>query len=56
MKHYAIIVAGGSGSRMGGEIAKQFMSLGEQHVIVHTIEKLLSQFYPGEIILVLTYD
>lgn len=56
MKHYAIIVAGGSGSRMGGDIAKQFILLGDKPVLVHTIEKFLSLSYPVEIILVLPSD
>jgi len=52
-KYYAIIVAGGSGSRMGGDIAKQFMSLGDKPVIVTTIERFLSLSFPLEIIVVL---
>lgn len=53
MKHFAVIVAGGSGSRMGGDIAKQFLNLGDKPVLVHTIEKFLSLSFPVEIILVL---
>lgn len=52
-KRYAIIVAGGSGSRMGGKIAKQFLELGGKPIIVHTIEKFLAMDSPPEIILVL---
>jgi 2-C-methyl-D-erythritol 4-phosphate cytidylyltransferase len=55
-KYYAIIVAGGSGSRMGGEIAKQFINLGGKPVIVHTIERFLSVSKPLDIILVLPSD
>jgi len=52
-KRYAIIVAGGSGSRMGGNIAKQFIELGGKPVIVHTIERFLALDNLPEIILVL---
>ncbi len=37
----AIIVASGTGSRMGGEIPKQFLRLKEKPVLVHTLEKFL---------------
>ena len=39
MKHVAIILAGGSGTRMGGAMPKQFLSLKDKPVIVHTLEK-----------------
>lgn len=55
-KHQAIIVAGGSGSRMGGNVAKQFMELDNRPVLVHTIEKFLSLSFEVEIILVLPAD
>ncbi|NTU94955.1 MAG: 2-C-methyl-D-erythritol 4-phosphate cytidylyltransferase [Bacteroidales bacterium] len=51
-KCYAVIVAGGSGSRMGGEIAKQFLMLGDKPILLHTIEAFLSLSFPVEIILV----
>lgn len=38
-KRYAIIVAGGSGKRFGGEIPKQFQLLNGKAVLMHTIEK-----------------
>lgn len=37
--HAVIIVAGGSGSRMGAGVAKQFMMLGGEPVIVRTIKR-----------------
>ena len=40
-KKFAIIVAGGSGSRMNSEIPKQFLPLGEKTIIEHTIQKFL---------------
>ena len=39
---FAAILAGGIGSRMGGtDIPKQFLTLGDKPVIVHTIEKFV---------------
>ncbi len=38
MKRYAIIVAGGSGSRMLSETPKQFMLLGHKPILMHTIQ------------------
>ncbi len=52
-KYYAIITAGGSGTRMGGGVAKQFLEIGGKPVIVHTINNFLSLPFPVEIILVL---
>ena len=52
MKRYAIIVAGGSGTRMQGTLPKQFLSLAGRPVLMHTLEKF---HRPGiEIILVLS--
>ncbi len=39
MTRYAIIVAGGSGSRFGGEVPKQFQLLAGRPVLMHTIDK-----------------
>lgn len=53
MKKYAIIVAGGSGSRMKGEVPKQFMLLNGKPVILYSIEAF-NAFDPSvEIILVI---
>lgn len=41
MKKYAIIVAGGSGTRMGSEIPKQFLPLNNKPILFHTIEVFL---------------
>ncbi len=41
IKKYAIIVAGGSGSRMKASVPKQFLPLGNKPILVHTIEKFL---------------
>ena len=34
----AVILAGGTGERMGGDIPKQFLSLGGKPVIMHSVE------------------
>ncbi|MCG8578302.1 MAG: 2-C-methyl-D-erythritol 4-phosphate cytidylyltransferase [Bacteroidales bacterium] len=37
MTNYAVIVAGGSGTRMGSEIPKQFLKVNDLPVLMHTI-------------------
>ncbi|MCP9746367.1 2-C-methyl-D-erythritol 4-phosphate cytidylyltransferase [Lacihabitans sp. CS3-21] len=54
-KKYAIIVAGGSGSRMKASVPKQFLPLGNKPILVHTIEKFL-QIRDLSIILALPVD
>lgn len=51
LPRYAVIVAGGKGLRMGGELPKQFLPLGGKPVLMHTLER----FAPlvDELILVL---
>lgn len=38
MSNYALIIAGGSGNRMGQDIPKQFMYLDNRPIIIHTME------------------
>lgn len=38
MKKIAIIIAGGSGNRMGQDIPKQFLNVGEKPVIMYTLD------------------
>lgn len=38
---FAGIVAGGTGTRMGADIPKQFLKIGEKPIIVHTISRFL---------------
>ena len=53
MERYVIVVAGGKGLRMGGDIPKQFLPIGGKPVLMRTIEVFL-QVYPDiRIILVL---
>ncbi len=56
MKYFAIIVGGGSGSRMLSEIPKQFMLLRGRPVLMHTIEAFHSSEYNPQIIIVLNVD
>src|SRR5512140_18905 len=53
MQLYAVIVAGGSGKRMGAEIPKQFLELAGRPVLMHTIERFKSFNETIEIITVL---
>lgn len=39
---YAVIAAGGTGSRMGKSIPKQYIDIGGKAIIVRTVEKFLS--------------
>lgn len=56
MKYYAIIVAGGSGTRMQTTIAKQFLMLHHQPVLMHTLSAFYNSLFKPEIILVLHPD
>lgn len=53
---YIIIVAGGKGLRMGGEIPKQFMEIGGLPVLMHTIKRFREYSEKLNIILVLPHD
>lgn len=56
MKQAAVIVAGGSGSRMQSELPKQFLPLAGRPVLVHTVQRFL-QFDPVlPVVLVLPAD
>jgi len=53
MQLYVVIVAGGSGKRMGAEIPKQFLELAGRPVLMHTIERFKTFNEGIEIITVL---
>jgi 2-C-methyl-D-erythritol 4-phosphate cytidylyltransferase len=53
MDLYVVIVAGGSGKRMGMDTPKQFMELGGKPVLMHTIERFRQFSSSIEIITVL---
>lgn len=50
---YAVIVAGGSGLRMGADKPKQFLLLKEKPILWHTLQQFLKAFQDLKIILVL---
>ena len=56
MKKYAIIVGGGSGTRMNTPIPKQFMLLDGKPVLMHTIGKFIDADPSIDIIVVLRSD
>jgi len=53
MTKYAIIVAGGTGSRMGGNLPKQFMLLKDKPVLYYSLKTFLNAYDDLYIILVL---
>jgi 2-C-methyl-D-erythritol 4-phosphate cytidylyltransferase len=53
LKKYAIIVAGGTGSRMGGDVPKQFMLLNHKPVLYYSLKNFLDAFDDLETVLVL---
>lgn len=53
MKYYAIIVAGGKGLRMGGDVPKQFQLVGRRPVLMHTLQQFRNAFADLQVILVL---
>jgi 2-C-methyl-D-erythritol 4-phosphate cytidylyltransferase len=53
MQKYAVIVAGGSGTRMGGNTPKQFLLLNDKPVLYYTLKVFLEAYPDIQIILVL---
>jgi 2-C-methyl-D-erythritol 4-phosphate cytidylyltransferase len=53
---FAIIVAGGSGTRMGGDVPKQFLLLKGRPVLMHAIEAFNYSSFQPQIIVVLPAD
>jgi 2-C-methyl-D-erythritol 4-phosphate cytidylyltransferase len=53
MKKFALIVAGGSGSRMGSQIPKQFHEMNKMPVLMHTIMRFYKYDKNCELIVVL---
>jgi len=56
LKKFAIIVAAGSGTRMGGKLPKQFMLLKDRPVLYYTLKVFLKAYDDLKIILVLHED
>ena len=53
MKKYAVVVAGGAGVRMGGNIPKQFLMLQNKPVLYYTLRTFIEAYADMQIILVL---
>jgi 2-C-methyl-D-erythritol 4-phosphate cytidylyltransferase len=53
MKKWAVIVAGGSGTRMKSDIPKQFIEIGGKPILMHTLEAYHAAFATLKLILVL---
>jgi 2-C-methyl-D-erythritol 4-phosphate cytidylyltransferase len=56
MKKYAIIVAGGTGKRMGEALPKQFLKLGGTPILIHTLQAFNSADPDIELILTLPQE
>ena len=56
MNKYAVIVAAGSGTRMGGTTPKQFLLINNKPVLYYTLQTFLNAFADIQIILVLPVD
>lgn len=54
MKKYAVIVAAGSGTRMGKEVPKQFLTLGARPILYYTLEAFYNAYPDVNVILVVS--
>ena len=52
-QRYAIIVAGGSGKRMGNELPKQFIEIAGKPILMHTMERFVEAGTDIQIVLIL---
>jgi 2-C-methyl-D-erythritol 4-phosphate cytidylyltransferase len=52
MKNYVIIVAGGTGTRMGADKPKQFLEISQKPVLIHTICRFTEALPDIEIVIV----
>jgi len=52
-KKIAIIVAGGTGQRMGSVVPKQFLEIEHKAILLHTIDQFVAAFANIEIVIVL---
>ena len=56
MKQVVLIVAGGSGNRMGGDLPKQYQLLAGKPLILHTLARFLQYNPQMEVVLVVAPD
>lgn len=55
-KKYIIVVAGGRGTRMGGDVPKQFLPIAGSTVLMHTLERMAAAEPEATLILALPHD
>jgi 2-C-methyl-D-erythritol 4-phosphate cytidylyltransferase len=53
LKKIAIVVAGGTGQRMGSVVPKQFLEIEHKSILTHTIDQFVAAFSDLEIVVVL---
>lgn len=53
---YIIVVAGGRGTRMGGDVPKQFLPLAGKTVLMHTLDRMACAEPEAKLILALPHD
>jgi len=56
LKKYALILAGGKGSRMGKKTPKQFLQLHGKAILIHTLERFIQAIPDLNFVLVLPKD
>ena len=56
MKKTAIIVAGGTGQRMGATLPKQFLAIEGKSILLHTISQFVAAFWDINFVIVLPAD
>ena len=56
MKKTAIIVAGGTGQRMGATLPKQFLTIEGKSILLHTLSQFVTAFWDINFIIVLPAD
>lgn len=56
MKKWAIIVAGGSGQRMGASLPKQFLLLNDRPLLYYTLQAFIEAYDDMQLVLVLPAD
>ncbi len=56
MKRYAVIVAGGSGSRMNSSLPKQFLQLKGKNILQRSVETFLNAFDDIHVVVVLSRE
>ena len=53
LKKIAIVVAGGTGQRMGSVVPKQFLEIEHKSILTHTIDQFVAAFSDIELVVVL---